>query len=144
MMGLGEEAARRPCIPGQRVNPGDVRDSPQLQEHVAGRLQLQPRPVVVPQGAARQPHQRPHDRDLIRCLELLPHLAGVSQRDQGGSGVAFGQLAAGIPSWRGLARGQHDLHIGGQQPCAFKLLGGLAHHPADRRGGRVGAPLGQP
>ena len=95
-----------------------------------------PRPAQREQGSPRVAFGQV-DRSLSVRNHRIQHAALVAYRDLLSS-------LAGAARLLGIAHGEHDLDVGGQEPRAFQGIGRLVHHPADRGGRRVVVPLGQP
>ena len=84
-------AALRRGAPRELLHAAEVRAGAELPEHAAGRVELHLAGVLVPELPAGEPDQDAGARGLVRRPELLPRLARLTERDQGGPGVAVRQ-----------------------------------------------------
>lgn len=109
--------------------------------------QITPGPITVAERVADQTDLHPHTCGQVRGPNLLPSLKGASQGSQRGLSVAFGkgdcstrvrgdrsehtyikarcdslQVAACTACGLDVARGQHDLDVGRQEPDTLQLI----------------------
>src|SRR5918996_1191670 len=159
------------ALPGARrggVQPGEVGGGPERSEHVAGRLELERRGVLVAERAARLRDEESSPRRVVRRAQVLPRLPGTPQGDECGARLSVSELdgSTGVRDERGehralvapgdllelvaagarllfLAGGQHDLHVGGQEVRAPQRLCLLAQCAPNRGCGRGAPALGE-